>query len=230
MGRGISPQQRTILAIAAAVNAGRRGGKPEQAVLEIDIAKGTDLGPGVYAGQRFTARTRSVLSVDPPDLFDNFLLVVIAEYRVQNGSRTHIEPTMRVEPLGMREQRERKARGAPPREKKFHVVEHTRYFRRRWDPSSVCHSKRVSVERAVKALAARGLLATCPSLVWFRGERGGQAVMDAMPNETRKYWARVRKSTSYFITAAGIDATGDEYQHLDLDQLMSQWDEATGMG
>lgn len=204
MGRGLSDQQRRILAAAVAVNAHRNGGTPRAAELVIDRPK--------------TERScRVALSVDCVDVFDEFVYVAIGGFRA--GGRE----------LVVCRSRTLDESGRPLREDTVRRVD------RKFDRDTASQARRVSLYRAVGTLVRRGLLVIAPGARHFdrRPWDTGLVTRDhvvAADVATRfglpQFPPRADDTRGYYLTAAGIEATGDRWHELNVDELLEHWETA----
>ena len=203
MGRGLSSQQRDILALAAAVNAARNAGEPRVATFAIDRPP--------------TARSlRVVLSREDVDLFDELLYFVLGGFRP--GGQEVI--SCRTRTIGGKTSRD------------FDVVT-LRRIDRKYDTATMSRSRRVSLYRATGTLLRRGLLVVAPGVddfkirSWERDRVVPTADHIRAAEIGREFDDRPGSvSRGYYLTAAGLAAVGDRWQELDVVELVEHWETA----
>lgn len=83
MGRGLSDQQRRILALAVADNAARRAGAPRPQVLVLDRRA------GYLSGDKYRLALRVAFAPEFPDLTEQFVLAALYGFKVSRAGRDH---------------------------------------------------------------------------------------------------------------------------------------------
>lgn len=83
MGRGLSDQQRRILALAVAHNAARRAGNPRPEPLVLDRAA------GYLSGDGYRLALRVAAAPEVPDLTEQFVLAAMYGFKVSRSGRDH---------------------------------------------------------------------------------------------------------------------------------------------
>ena len=232
MGRGLSDQQRRILAAAVALNAHRNGGTPRAAELVIDRPAGAASPPLVLSGGGVVelppSRYRFVLSRSEVDIFDRFVLAAFAGFKPGYISRDRVEPRERRLPVSRSDRRRGISSSGV-----ITVRAHVRRFRHRWDPETMDHKRRVSVARAFKSIVRRELVLRCPGPGYFAGMNWSGLKRSFTPDE--RVAAEIEDDlrlrgdnvgAGYYLTAPGIDAAGDRWQELNVDELLEHWETA----
>lgn len=221
MGRGLSEQQREILAIAAAINAHRNGGEPQLAEFEIDVTKGTERPPIAMpiGGPWNVGPTdwRYVAARSQVDLFDDLLLVAVGGFRPGQRENRWIGSYVRKDPSNFRLRK----RGIE-RTTTHKVSPCTRTIRWRWDPATVDHKRRVSINRAAESLLNRELLLFAPGPMYFCSVK--EEYRPLCREIDREFDESGEISRGCYLTAEGLAAVGDRWQHLDAAELMEQWE------
>jgi len=208
MGRGLSEQQRDILAIAVAINAHRNGGEPRPAEIEVERRAPYHHYP------------HWVLARSEVDLFDNLLLVAVAGYRPGGKEWITVAGGWKNGPTSCSDRMAGQVSAAGA----YAVASYMRLVRYSWDQSSICHKRRVSLDRAVRSLVDRELLLFAP----------GVSSMRSCHDELRPLCREIERefeqsgavSRGYYLTAAGLAAAGDRWQQLDALQLVEHWETA----
>lgn len=229
MGRGLSNQQRRILAAAVALNAHRNGGTPRAAELVVDIARGTPRADVAMPGGRAPwkpppTKCRYALAREQVDVFDDWLLVSLCGFRPGRRESRWIQPVEKHCPTPTRD---RKAGRLNPRT--YVAPGYRRDIRWRWDPTTVSHSRRVSTDRSTSLLVRRELLVVAPGPCYFTGWGSPCGEDDKrLASDIRDEFKQRRDDVvrGYYLTTAGIDATGDRWQELDVDDLLEHWETA----
>jgi hypothetical protein len=114
---------------------------------------------------------------------------------------------------------------------------------RRW--VSIDHKKRVSLERAVKSLVARGLIARTPSPRHFEGpwNREGDRsrwndeqhlaarTYETLAEPVADFWKRWRRfsTPAYTLLPVAFDAVGDAWRDVDGAAMVARFDHAEGL-
>lgn len=249
MGRGLSQQQRTILALGVAHGAARNDGMPQVQPLVFDVPAGT-MRQTVF-GERAT-RERRVLVSGRPELSEAFLLVALCGFRREQSRVCRwVEASWRARPESMVRKRWRRERGVPDEDRQRDVYQagYQRYGGVKWQAGTVCHKRRVSVVRSLEALVERELVAYSPGPKWFEGEtsyrdpenrshwtaeqlRAGE-VHAAMPDELRRYWSAWRRkdcSAAYVLLPAAFEVVGDAWQVWSPADVLEHWEHAEPAG
>ena len=220
MGRGLSEQQREILAIAAAINAYRNGGEPMLAEFEIDIVKGTKRPPiPMQIGGPWNVGPtdwRYVAARSQVDLFDDLLLVAVGGFRPGQHENRRVGSYERRGPTDF----QMRKRGLV-NSRTHKVSSCVRTIRWRWDPATVDHKRRVSINRAAESLLNRELLLFAPGPMYFCSVK--EEYRPLCREIDREFDESGEMSRGYYLTAAGLAAVGDRWQQLDAAELMEQW-------
>ena len=229
MGRGLSDQQRRILAVAAAINAHRNGGEPRLAEIELDVRKGTPRAaipmPGGFSPlQPDPTNYRYVCARAEVDLIDDFLLVHLGGFRPGRRETVWIDAVEKRCPTPTADRREGRLN-----RRTYVAPGYQRTIRRRWDPETINHKRRVSIARAAESLLARELLVFAPSPGYFAGwgspcDEAGKRLAADIEQDFKSRPGSV--SRGYYLTAEGLAAAGGRWQELDVLELVEHWETA----
>jgi hypothetical protein len=243
MGRGLSEQQRAILAVGVAHNAARHGGEPQAQALFRDLPVGTELDG--YPSTWHT-RERAVMVAGWPELTEPFVLVALGGYRRQESyARRWVGRYARRSPMTVAEKKWAREKGKNPdeREPSFEVRGYEVYGGAKWRPETVNHKRRVSLARSLEALAERELLVLAPQLHWFcgptlfraAGDRSGWTAEqvdaaelgESMPEELQRWWRRGHRWCGrWVLLPEAFDVVGDAWRSWDAGEVLEHWHEA----
>jgi hypothetical protein len=200
MGRGLSQQQREILAAGVAINAARNGGAPQPAIVLIDEPAGVEV--ETMFGAR-TRRHRCVMTADTPELTDALVLVAFGGF-VRAGVN-YSDAT-------------RWYRG--DHKKRVSLCRAIKALLRRDLIARAIEPRRVYWLRDARA-DRHG---------WSDDERLAAETHERLRADASRFWGRwSRYSTpAYTLLPQAFDAVGDSWRHVDASRLLKAFEHAEG--
>jgi len=234
MGRGLSRQQRQILELGVAHNAARNAGTPCPVELLATEPAGTpkSFSMAIFGKPPLRWETTADLATAGvmPELCYSFLLVALGGFcRAKWFHRRWSTRYTRRRPMTVREKKWALEKGHDPdaRPQTVPVRGGEVYGGVVWEPHTVCHKRRVSLERALNALEDRELVTWAVKPSYFLDEverKAGENWREA----TGHFWEfRKRNRGAAFLRPEAFDVVGDDWRQHDAGKLLADWEQAT---
>lgn len=195
MGRGLSDQQRRILAVAVAHNAARRNGVPRPQLLVLDRL------PGYLDSDGYRLALRVAAAPEVPDLTEQFVLAAMYGFKVSRSGRDHTGWFEHWQPQSVRRGKRVSVRRAlRSLVARGFLVD---AWPARWMSSVGCDAAECSRVNAVCGDIRKEQ--KCVNRFWF-----GNCKAYGDAHLARAYW----------LLPAAFDAAGDLWRHVDTDGLL----------
>lgn len=200
MGRGLSAQQKQILAAGVAINARRNNGVPAPAEILIDHAAGvivqTPFGP-------MPRRRRRIMTAVTPEITEGFLLTAFAGFRrapVDYGTALRWSETNHSRRVSIT----RAAESLVKRE----------LIARTWSPRDFFGPWNKENDRSR----------------WSQEQLLAHAINESLPASTLEFWSRWRRyaTAAYSLTAEAFSIVGDDWRSMDAAAMEQAFRHAEG--
>ena len=200
MGRGLSAQQKQILAAGVAINARRNGGIPAPAEILIDHAAGVI--ENTIFGPR-PRRRRRIMTAVTPEITEGFLLTAFAGFRrapVDYGTALRWSETNHSRRVSLT----RAAESLVKRE----------LIARTWSPRDFFGPWNKENDRSR----------------WSQEQLLAHAINESLPASTLEFWSRWRRyaTAAYSLTAEAFSIVGDEWRSVDAAAMEQAFRHAEG--